>query len=161
MITTTMTHKVIQIQCSNKRDQAKAGNVQVVIKMGQEPSGTLMLLLKIKKEPHKQMDTGHPDTKRNTETNHSEESATDHKTSHTPKIESEDVVNTKFVNDLIDLGEDYSSEIPQNSLNIEDADLIDLISLLPEPDYRESLETSENAHSNTPENSSIFLGLTR
>ena len=66
-----------------------------------------------KPEPHKQMDTGHPDTKRNTETNHSGESATDHKTSHTPKIESENVVNTKFVNDLIYLDEDCSSEIPK------------------------------------------------
>ena len=111
-----------------------------------------------KPEPHKQIDTGHPDTKRNIGTNHSEESATDHKTSHTPKMESEDVVNTKFVNDLIHLDEDYSSEIPKNSPNTEDADLIDLISLLPEPNYRKSLATPENAHSNTPENSSSFLG---
>ena len=58
------------------------------------------------------MDTGHPDAKMNTETKHGEESATDHKTSHTPKIESEDVVNTKFVNDLIHLDDDNSSEIP-------------------------------------------------
>ena len=49
----------------------------------------------------------------------------------------------------------------KNSLNTEDADLIDLISLLPEPDYRESLETPENVHSNTPENSSSFFRINK
>ena len=100
--------------------------------------------LNLKPEPPKQTDSSYPNTERNTE------NGTDHNTDNTPRTETDDTDNTKFVNNLVHLDDD-GSEASKTNQYMDNTDLIDLTTILSEPNHRQSKPS---------ENNSSFLGLT-
>ena len=100
--------------------------------------------LNLKPEPPKETDSSYPNTERNTE------NGTDHNTDNTPRTETDDTANTKFVNNLVHLDDD-GSEASKTNQYTDNTDLIDLTTILSEPNHRQS---------KLSENNSSFLGLT-
>ena len=115
--------------------------------------------LNLKLEPPKQTDSSYHKTERNTESRDTEENGRDHNTDNTPKAETDDTDNAKFVNDLIQLDDD-ESEASKTNLNMDNTDLIDLTTILSEPNRRKGKDNPKNAEPNMSENTSSFLELT-
>ena len=111
--------------------------------------------LNLKPEPPKQTDSSYPNTERNTE------NGTDHNTDNTPRTETDDTDNTKFVNNLVHLDDD-GSEAPKTNQYTDNTDLIDLTTILSEPiDLTTILSEPNHRQSKLSENNSSFFRLNK